>query len=202
MDLTAAELAVLDAGSQRIGIFFYLATTPAVRIWMGVGKMEPGVNAIDLTGQTYNGFGELVDVPVIRTLVNGAAERMEFLLSGVSQQVLDLAADDAEEVKNKEGALGFALMDDAWQLIGPIHWVRHFVADFLSLRQAVKEEPEGAVIRTVMLSVGTQATNRRQPPISFFTDQDQQRRGGSPVDKFCERAGLYRQEVTKVWPDF
>lgn len=202
MDLTAAELTALDAGTQRIGIFFYLATTPAVRIWMGVGKMEPGVNAIDLTGQVYNGFGELIDVPVIRTLVNGAAERMEFALSAVSQQVLDLAANDAEEVKNKEGALGFALMDSDWQLIGPVHWVRHFVADFLSLRQAVKEELDGAVIRTVMLSVGTQTTNRRQPALSFFTNQDQQRRAGSPPDRFCERVGLYRQEVTKVWPDF
>lgn len=202
MDLSATELLALEAGSQRIGIFFYLATSPAIRLWAGVAKMNPGVNAIDLTGQEYKGFGELVEVPTLRQLLNGAAERFEFVLSGVTASMLELAQDDAVEVKGKPGALGFALMDAEWQPIGEVHWIRRFTADYLSIRQDITEDPDNPVVRTIALSVGTQATNRRQPALSFFTDQDQRRRTGSPFDRFCERVGLYSQEQTKTWPDF
>jgi hypothetical protein len=50
VNLNAAELAVLESGQQRIGVFFRLETDPIVRIWLGVGNIEPGVNAYDLTG--------------------------------------------------------------------------------------------------------------------------------------------------------
>lgn len=202
MNLSAAELSALSAGFQNIGIFFYLATTPAIRLWAGVGKINPGINAIDLTGQEYKGFGELVEVPTLRQLLNGAAERFEFVLSGVSETMLALAQDDAVEVKGKTGALGFALMDTEWQPIGEVHWIRRFIADYLSIRQDVVENPESGIVRTIALSVGTQVTNRRQPALSFFTDNDQRRRTGSPFDRFCERVGLYSQEQTKTWPDF
>lgn len=206
MILNADELAALDASTQHIGVFFYLATTPAIRLWMGIGKVRPGVNAIDLTGQTYTGFGELVDVPATRMLVNGAAERMDFVLSGVSLAMMAHLAADAIAVKGKRGALGFAIMsaesETYWQLLGPVRWPRQFTADYLSFRQGVLDSTDGTVIRTLVLSVGTEYTDRRQPPISFWTDRDQRRRSGSPADKFCERTVLYSQETKKVWPQY
>lgn len=201
MEFTEAELSVLESGTQRLGLFFYLATTPAVRIWLGVGDIEPGTNAIDLTGQTYTGFGSLRDIPEFQQLLNGQAERIEFTLSGVSADILAIAsAEDAPNVKGKDCALGFGLLSDDWSsLLAEIHWIRKYRADFLSVRQELSEDDENPIIRTVALSVGSRHTGRRRPALSFFTNQDQQRR--SPDDKFCERTPLYSQEVTKRWPD-
>lgn len=201
MQFNATELSVLESGTQRLGLFFYLATTPAVRIWLGVGDIKPGKNAIDTTGQTYKGFGQLRDIPEFQQLLNGQAERVEFTLSGVSSDILAIAgADDAPNVKAKDCALGFGLLSDDWsQLLANIHWIRKYRADFLSARQELSEDLDQPIIRTVALSVGSRHTGRRRPALSFFTNQDQQRR--SADDKFCERTPLYSQDVTKRWPD-
>ncbi|MBX6427133.1 MAG: hypothetical protein IRZ09_14555 [Variibacter sp.] len=197
-----AELQALEAGSARIGAFFFLDTTPAVRLWCGVGNIEPGVNAIDATGAAYKGLGALADVPEFQQLLNGHAERVEFTLSGVSADVLEIAsAEDAPAVKGRLCALGIGLMTEDWSaLLGPVHWLRRYRADFLAVRQDVADDPGQPVVRTVVLSVGSLTTGRRRPALSFFTDQDQQRR--SPGDRFCERTPLYSQEITKRWPDF
>jgi hypothetical protein len=202
MDLSDQEYTALDGGSFRIGFFFRLATDPVVRLWLGVGKIAPGVNAIDLTGAVYTGFGEIVNVPAFRQLINGQAERVEFTLSGVSEQIIQIASqEDAPNVRGKDCALGFALMGNTWQLLGPIRWIRRYTADFLAVRQTLTDNPDQPIVRTVTLSVGSLMTGRRRPGLSYFTDQDQRRRSaGSPVDRFCERTVLYTQERRKSWP--
>lgn len=197
MDLSVAELAALDAGNVRIGLFFRLATTPVIRLWLGIGKIEPGVNALDLTGATYTGMGELRNVPEFNQLINGQAERVEFTISGVSGDVLALASAEANDVKGKEVALGFGLMDSEWSLIGAVRWSRLFIADFL----AIKQEPtDDAIVRTLTLSCASVMTGRRRPGLSYFSDADQQRR--YPGDKFFERVPRYAQEIRKPWPRF
>lgn len=201
MVLSEAEIAALDGGSFRVGYFFRLATDPVVRLWLGVGNIKPGVDAIDSEGDgaTYKGFGEITNVPAFRQLINGQAERIEFTLSGVSEEILQVASQqDAPNVKGKDCALGFALMDDGWQLLGGIKWVRRYTADFLGINQSLTEDPDNPIIRTVVLSVGSIMTGRRRPGLSYFTDQDQRRR--SDTDKFCERTTLYTQERRKSWP--
>jgi hypothetical protein len=195
-----AELAALESGSQRIGIFFRLDTDPIVRLWLGFGNIAPGVNVYDLTGAEYKGFGAINNVPSFKQLLNVAAERVEFILSGVSGEVMQIASgDDAEQVKGKRTAVGFALMDQTWAMLGMVHWCAYYVADFLSVQQNAAD-PMEPIVRTISLSCGTRFTGRRRPSLSYFSDQDQQSR--SLLDLFCSLVGRYAHGFNKAWPQF
>lgn len=201
MTLNDAELAVLESGLYRIGIFFRLATDPIVRIWLGFGKIRPGVNAYDADGAVYNGFGELSSIPNFKQLINGAAERVEFTLSGVSGAVLQIAASgDARAVKGKTLAIGFAIMGQDWKLLGPVRWSATYTADYLTIEQQPVESPDADPVRVIRLSCGTMFTGRRRPKFSYFTNRDQQAR--SPGDRFCERVQIYATGFAKTWPTF
>lgn len=201
MNLTTAEKEELASGFQNIGIFFRLDVDPPVRIWLGFGDIRPGVNVLDPTGATYHGFGEIAAVPAVKQMINGAAERVEFSLSGVEGEVLELAAaHDAEAVKGKRVSVGFAVMDAAWQLVGPVRWIRHYTADFLTIQQQPTDDPATPIIRTLSLSCGSLMTTRRRPALGYFTNQDQQRR--SPGDRFCERTPKYAPGFNKTWPRY
>lgn len=199
MNLSDAELAMLQSDMVNFGIFFRLDVAPdPVRIWLGFGAIEPGTNVFDPMGAQYLGFGEMRDVPEISQLLNGAAERVEFTLSGVSGDVFLIASgDDAEQVKGKAVTVGFALMGSDWQLIGPVHWLAYYVADFIGGNQAVAG-PDASIVRALTLSCGTRFTGRRRPSFSYWSDQDQQAR--FPGDTFCSLAPNYAHGYQKTWP--
>jgi hypothetical protein len=201
MILNAAELAALESGSYRIGVFFRLEVDPVVRLWLGAGNIEPGTNAYDLTGQLYNGFGAIQNVPAFKQLINGKAERVDFTVSGVSGDILAIASGgDSEQVKGKRVAVGFALMDSSWALLGAVKWCANYTADYLAIQQAVTDDPLAPTVRTVTLSCGTIMTGRRRPSFSYFTNQDQTAR--YPGDQFCERTPVYATGFSKAWPTF
>lgn len=196
-----AELAVLESDVQNIGIFFRLDTDPVVRLWLGFGNIDPGVNVYDPDGAEYVGFGEIQNVPVFSQLLSGAAERVEFQLSGVSGEVLAIATtSDVEEVKGKRTAVGFAVMDSNWALLGAVHWCAYYTADFLALEQSTVMLPTDPIIRTITLSCGSRFTGRRRPALSYFSDQDQQARFTG--DLFCSLVGNYGHGFNKTWPTF
>jgi hypothetical protein len=201
MTLSDDELAALESGQLRIGYFFRLDTDPVVRIWLGVGDIQPGINVLDAEGATYTGFGEISAIPELSQLINGAAERVEFTVSGVSGDILKIASGgDAQQVKSKRASVGFALFGPDWQLLGPIKWIRTYVADFLSIQQALTDDPAQPIVRTITLSCGSLLTARRRPSLSYFTNQDQQAR--HPGDLFCERTPIYANQFNKEWPRF
>lgn len=201
MNFNSAELAALEGDVQNIGVFFRLETDPIVRIWLGIGPIEPGINVLDSTGAVYQGAGELAPVPAMKQLINGAAQRVEFTASGVAGEILAIASGgDSEQVKGKRCSVGFAVMDGQWQLLGPVKWVQTYTADFLGISQDITEDPNNPVVRTVSLSVGSLTTARRRPSYSYFTNQDQQAR--FPGDRFCERTPLYATGFQKAWPRF
>jgi len=193
------ESAALSSGTYRIGVFFQMDTDPVIRLWLGHGKIEPGVNVYDGAGATYTGFGELQEIPVVRQLLNGTAERVEFRLSGVSGDVLAIASTDAEAVKNKRTLVGFALMGNDWQLIGPVHWLAKYTSDFISIEQQAADIDQ-PIVRTITLSCSTRFTGRRRAPFAYYTDQDQQAR--YPGDESCEYVSNYAHGFTKLWPVF
>lgn len=200
MNFNAQEIVALRAARKRIAVFFRLDTDPIVRLWLGFGKINPGINVYDPDGAIYRGFGELLNVPAFNQLLNGAAERVEFQLSGVSGDVLAIASgSDVEQVKGKRTAVGFALMDSNWALLGEVHWFAYYVADFLAMEQQPADE-SSPIVRTITLSCGTRFTGRRRPALSYFSNQDQQRRFTS--DLFCSLVGNYAHEFNKTWPTF
>jgi hypothetical protein len=200
MILNDDENDALRSGKQRIGIFFRLETDPVVRLWLGFGKIRPGENRLDSSGEEYKGFGAIQNIPSIKQLLNGRAARVEFTISGVSGEILRIASGgDAKQVKGKPVSVGFALMGRDWQLLGPIHWTASYTADYLGLQES-GEDPMQPIVRTITLSCGTLNTDRRRPLYGSFTNPDQQAR--YPRDTFCERTPTYAHGFQMPWPVF
>ncbi len=198
--MTATLDDALASGNPRVGIFFRLGITMAdgelFRMWMGVGDCEVGIDATDGAGAIYKGMGEILNVPAFQQLINGTAERVSFSLSGVPSRVVELAAMESADVKGVALNIGIGAFDEDWQIIDDPVWLKRFVIDYLSLsRQQSGTEP---AVYTVALSARSIFSARRRPGLSFFTDEEQQRR--STGDRFCEHARRYAVDATKTWP--
>jgi hypothetical protein len=158
--------------------------------------VRAGIDAADGSGEIYSGMGQMLNVPAFQQLINGVAERVNFQLSGVPQKVVDLASGGADEVKGVALNVGLGVFNAEWQLAGQPLWLKRFTVDFLTLQRQQQGSEEA--IYTVALSARSVFTGRRRPGLSFFTDEEQQRR--SPGDRFCEHARRYAREETKAWP--
>lgn len=196
MTLSEEEINALRSDTTSIGIFFRMATTPPIRLWLGVGNIRPGVNAYDAADETYIGLGTLIDVPAIQQLINGVADRISFQLSGVSEEVMTTAAGEADSIKNVTVAVGICIFGRDWRQLGVPKWMFRGRADYLTINQQSGED--GQTVRVVELSVGSLLTGRRRRGLSYMTDEDQQER--FPGDRMCERTALYSNGVEKVWP--
>jgi hypothetical protein len=186
----------LASGSPRIGIFFRLGIDPPFRMWLGIGHVRAGIDAADGAGEIYSGMGEMLNVPAFQQLINGVAERVTFQLSGVPQNVVQLASGGADEVKRAALNVGLGVFDAEWQLAGQPIWLKRFTVDFLTVQRQQQGSEEA--IYTVALSARSIFSGRRRPGLSFFTDDEQQRR--SPGDRFCEHVRRYSRDVSKAWP--
>jgi hypothetical protein len=137
MNLSSVELVALAGNSARIGVFFRLETDPVVRLWLGVGPFETTQpDVLDAIGAKYNGFGEIADLPALKQMVNGSAQRVDFTISGVTGDILQVASGgDAQQVKGKRVSVGFAVMDENRSLLGSIKWAQNYTADYLAIQQ-------------------------------------------------------------------
>lgn len=195
------EIAALKGDVQNIAAFFRLETDPVIRLWLGFGNIVASANVLDPSGATYVGFGEIRDLPEFSQMINGAAERVDFTLSGVSGDVMQIAANnDADSVKGKRVSIGMGIFGAGWQLLGAPHWLANYRADFLSIDQPPVTDPASPIVRTITLSCGTLLTSRRRPSYSYFSDQDQQAR--FPGDTFCNLTPRYANNFSKKWPKF
>lgn len=156
-----------------------IATPEPGRIWSGVGNLEIPADAVEGAPAVYLGAGELLSVPDFQQLINGVAERLEFAVSGVSDETLRFALEDAPDVRNAPIYVGRIDFDENWQQLGPVEWEATFRADCLTVDS---EASGGRRTRTIKLSAGSADTGRTYAPVSFFTDSDQRRR--SPTDTF------------------
>jgi hypothetical protein len=194
-----AELAVLASGTQRLGVFWRMEWEPEPqRLWLGVGDCEVQASVYDQDGDRYRGAGELHDVPAVEALINGAAYRIAFYVSGVSEKTMEAWSAESEEVQGKLVTVGIGIFDPAWQLLGGIKWLCRARADVGQLQQS--PDSKGGAVRRLELQCSSLFASRRRRGFSFLTDHDQQ--GRYPGDKFCERTTLYKQGVDVVWPRF
>lgn len=197
---SAAELAALenDSASLNIGIVYKVRTTPSINLFFGIGDINPGVNAVDTVGETYNGAGALINVQPFQQVINGGAESATFVLSGVNQKVIDIAETHANKLLNVECWYGYLLMDQQWQQIGPIHWLWMMLGDYVTTDQRASDGITGPVIRTVSFSMRDQLAARRRARNSYWIDPDQQ--FYHPGDRICERGILNSMSIAKKWP--
>jgi hypothetical protein len=201
MNYNDAEIAALDSGVVRFGDLFRLEVDPLVQVWLGAGDLAIGPNSLDPGGGIYRGLGEVGAVPDLDIMINGAATRVEIVVSAVSGAVAAIAqGGDTEAVKRKRAAFGCVLFGKDWQPLGAAHWYAHFRADFLSSGRdpVVDLEGNSVLVDWIKLSCGSQITRRRRPARSYFSNTDQQAR--HPGDLFCSLTGLYATGFNKPWP--
>lgn len=191
-------LAKITSGAVQLDALLYIQSTPnPVRCWTGVGPLAIPADTVDEDGGTYLGLGRLVGLPALSQLINGVAERVEFVLSGVDQEMLRLADQDAEGLRAASAFVGLAIFDENWAVMDSIFWLWNGEADTPKLSRQPGEGGSGAV-RQISLSVGTAMTGRKRAGLSYFSGVDQRRR--VPTDAFCDRANLYPPTSTIRWP--
>lgn len=169
----------------RRSILFRLAADPIGRFWSGHGDLPVEPDYVDPEGATYLGLGALIDVPALKTLINGVADRVDFVLSGVTAQTLRYAVEDAPSVKDALVLIGEQDFDDDWQAGGAPRWVWRGYADILATSSS--DTGQGRQ-RTISLSVRSADTFRSNPQPSYYTNQEQQRR--SPTDTIFSHVAL------------
>lgn len=184
------------SGAPRWSIFFRMeCKSSVVRAWMGFGDFAVPADDVDTTGGTYLGVGLVGDVPALRQLVGGVAERIEFSLNGADETTFRLADDQVEEARGAPVHVGIVFFDEEWQAVSPVAWLWEGTADVPAVD---RDGSGGQVTRRVSLSVGSAFTDRTRPQLGFYTDADQRRR--SPTDALCARVASYSIDSTIVWP--
>lgn len=191
------QAAIMSAsGAPRWSLFFRAeCATSVVRAWLGVGDYALPADDLETEGGTYLGVGLVGDMPALRQLVGGLAERIDFTLNGADPITFSLADDETDEVRGAPVNVGIVFFDEDWQQADDIAWLWDGTADVIKVDRSGSGD---SISRTVTLSVGSAFTDRTRPQLGFYTDKDQRRR--SPTDSFCARVAAYGVDSTIQWP--
>jgi hypothetical protein len=190
---------VFQTSRPRVAVVMRIDATPTpIRLWGGVANYTVAADAVEPSGATYSGMGELVGLPALSLLINGVAERVSFNLSGMPANILALADTQANSVRNADVRVGVQELGPDWQPLSAMRWIWFGSCDAPSLSQTSSES--GEITRTVTLSVGTSYTGRQRPTHAYVTNTDQQAR--SATDKAMERVVKYSAGATRKWPNY
>ncbi len=168
-------------------------TPDPARIWSGVGNLEIPADIVEAAPAIYLGAGELLSAPDFQQLINGVAERLEFTVSGVSDETLRLALDDAPTVKNAAMYVGRVDFGPDWEILG-VEWEATFRCDTLTVDS---QSANGMRTRSIKLSVGSEDTGRSYAPASYFTDADQRMR--SPDDAIFDHVAAISRGTSRIF---
>jgi hypothetical protein len=179
--------------THRRAIVWRLAADPVAALWSGLGWLDTPPDDLDPNGRRFIGAGALLQVPELKQMMNGLADRVDFSISGVNAQTLRLALEDRDTIAGAALAVGHVTFDRNWQIEGSPVWTWRGVADVLSIDS---QSMDAGRERTITLSVASADTARSNPGLTWFTDADQRRR--SPDDAIFDRvagisAGLTRR---------
>lgn len=159
---------------------------PPVLLWSGHGALPVSADAIIPANTVAIGGGELISVPDFQQLIGGTAERLDAVFSGVSEETLRLAIEDAPTVRGARVDVGTIRFDEDWQ-VSEIEWEVVFEARALTVSRP--QTNDGTATRTITLTIVQGDTLRSRARLAFFTDADQRRR--SPDDSiFSHVAGI------------
>lgn len=193
--LAEQAAAMSAAGAPRYSILLRIETTEeVVRCWAGLGDLEIPADDVEDAAATYLGVGVLAEIPPLRQLIGGTAERLDFVLNVPGGDIFDLADVGVASVRRAPVQVGLIFFDADWQQT-PVAWLWAGTAD----SPAIARQSNGLeVTRQVRLSVGSAFTDRTRPQLASFTKADQRRRASD--DTFCDRVDLYTQGATVKWP--
>lgn len=186
-------------GSHQLGIFFRMDTDPPLRLWMGVNDVPSGIEGVDpTTGETYLGGGRLQNIPYLEVLLNGAADRADFTLSGVDPDSAAIADTEIPPVRGKDVHVGITTLDEKFQ---PISSIIPLIKGTASYTSETSEPVTGTDSRTVTmgLSVGFGTTTRSRESASLWSHAHQL--ALHPTDDFCKGTARLARGVAPPFPE-
>lgn len=161
--------------TYRESIIVRVACDPPALVWSGYGNLPvPADAVIPEPGETALGGGELITVPDFQQLIGGTAERLEVVFSGVDEETVRLALDDAPSVRGARVDVGTVQFGPDWQILS-VEWENVFEARSLSVNR-LQAESGGKAARSISLTIVQGSTIRSRAKLAFFTDADQRRR--------------------------
>lgn len=170
----------------RESVVAHIACDPPALIWSGLGPLPLPADIVLAEPMIALGGSQLLSVPDFQQLINGTAERLDFTVSGVDDETLRLATEDAPSVKGAAVHIGTVQFDDDWQAES-VEWEATFEARTLSVSRSGGQG--GQTTRTITLTIVAGESIRSRAPNSFFTDADQRRK--YPTDAiFSHVAGI------------
>lgn len=159
----------------RESIIVRVDCDPPALVWSGLGNLDlPADVVIPEPGEVALGAGELISVPDFQQLIGGTAERLEIAFSGVDEETVRLALEDAPSVRGARVDVGTVMFSPDWQ-IDTVTWESVFEARSLSVSRP-QAESGGKVMRAITLTIVQGSTTRSRAKLAFFTDADQRRR--------------------------
>lgn len=176
----------------RRSYLFRLDVDPVLYVWTGHGPLVTPGDSVDPLGAEWIGGGHVLDIPSLRLLLNGAADRIDIQINGVDAETLRLAQEDRSEVKDAAVLIGRIDFAEDWQIAGPPVWEWRGIADVLTVSS--RDTGNGRE-RTIGLSIRAGDTRRSNPQPAFFTFADQQRR--SPTDTIFSHVAQITSGVTR-----
>jgi hypothetical protein len=171
----------------RESIIVRIDCDPPALLWSGLGSLPVPADAVIPEDAVALGGGELVSVPDFQQLIGGTAERLDFVVSGVDDQTVRLALEDAPSVRGARVDIGTLQFDADWQL-SVVEWENVFEARSLSISRP-QQGSDGKVVRSITLTIVQGSTLRSRANLAFFTDADQRRRSADDT-VFSHVAGI------------
>lgn len=164
----------------------YIDCDPPALLHGGYGLVPMQADTVLPDDMLALGGGELVSIPDWQTLINGTTERLDLTVSGVSEEIIRLALEDAPSVRGAAVYIGEITFDDAWAITS-VEWQVTFEARALTISRP--QEQDGQVTRSITLTIVQGDSTRSKSPNAFFTDADQRRK--HPTDAiFSHVAGI------------
>lgn len=178
----------------RESFVFRIETDIPATVWTGHGDLVLPADLVLAEPTVAMGGGHLLDVPDFDQLLNGTAQRLEIQLSGVDEETIALALDEAAQVPGAAVYIGRVEFDDSWQLTGPVAWEWSGTGVNLSV---TSESTENGRTRGLTLVIASGDTTRRRASLSFFTDADQRR--AFPTDAIFSHVGGITAGTSRRW---
>lgn len=179
--------------AYRESYIFRIETDDPATFWSGHGNLALPADTVLPETTIAAGMGQLVEIPELQQLINGTAQRLEISLSGVNEETIVFATEEALQIPGAPVWIGRVTFDDAWQ-IESVDW--EWSGEGVKL--AVDSDGSGGKrTRSIKLTVAAGETSRRRAPNAYFTDADQQR--DYPGDTFFSHVGQISRGVVRRW---
>lgn len=170
----------------RESFIFRIETDEPGMFWTGHGDLLLPADTVLAEPEIALGGADLLNIPDVEQLINGTAQRIEISLSGISEETLRFAQEEADQVPGAPVYIGRIKFDEQWQQAEPVEWEWQGEARNLAVGS---ESGDDGHVRTLTLRVAAGDTTRSRSPLAFFTDADQ-RRDFPDDDVFSHVAGI------------